>query len=73
MSQALAALLRVAVLQHVVLDKVHHLLGGVHIEEAVAAQQQELVLVCYRQHLLSQEEKRRREKVSCGLIDDMQK
>ena len=34
----LAALLRIAVLEHVLLDEVHHLLGGIHVEQAVAAQ-----------------------------------
>lgn len=47
----LAALLCVSMLEHVLLDEVHHLFGGVHVEEPVAAQQQELVLLRYRQHL----------------------
>ncbi len=51
MGEALTAFLRVAVLEHVVLYEVHHLLGGVYVKEAVATQQQKLVLVRYRQHL----------------------
>ena len=48
----LTALLCVAMLEHLVAHKGHHLCRGVHVEEPVTAQQQELVLLADGKHLV---------------------
>jgi hypothetical protein len=50
-STHLAAALGVGVFQHLLAHEDHHLLGGEHVEQPVAGQQQELVVVADRRHL----------------------